>query len=232
MTKRCLAELIQITPLTNSILQLKLKPETYINYKSGQYLNILIGDEPLSFSIANAPLGVHHYELHIRHCGGDPYQQPLFSHLKQYGNCVIEMPFGDCYLDNLAPTKPIIFIAGGTGFAPIKAIIEEMLAHDDPRQMTLFWGARETCDIYQQQLVDQWLGHVERFNVETLIENKKENRLIKEVFKIGKEKLSQAQFVISGPFPLVYSIRDQLVNHGLSAKAMHSDAFAFETYEE
>ncbi len=222
------AELIQINPLTNSILQLKLKPETYIDYKAGQYLQILIENELINYSIANAPLGVPHYELHIRHSGGDPYQQPLFYHLRHHGSCNIQLPYGDCYLDQLAPRKPIIFIAGGTGFAPIKAMIEEMLAHDDPRQIQLYWGARETSDIYHQNLVDQWQAHVEQFHAKTIIDNKKENRLAKEVLKTDKALLFQAQFVISGPFSLVYNIRDQLVEHGLSINDMHSDAFAFE----
>ncbi|WP_367607023.1 NAD(P)H-flavin reductase [Legionella sp. W05-934-2] len=228
MTKQCQAKLIQISPLTNSIIQIKLNPDIFIDYQSGQYLNILLQEEALSFSIANAPLGGHYYELHIRHSGGDPYHQPLFAHLKQHGSCLISLPFGECYLGNLDPQKPIVFIAGGTGFAPIKAMIEEMLAHDDSRQMMLFWGAREACDIYQQQLVCQWQNHVKQFKVKTLLDNKKENLLVKEVLKTNKDFLSQAQFVISGPFPLVYSIRDQLVHHGLSANNMHSDAFAFE----
>lgn len=231
-THTCTAELVQINPLTNSILQLKLKPKTYIDYKAGQYLQIHIEKEAISYSIANAPLGVHYYELHIRHSGGDPYQQPLFSNLKQYGNCVIELPFGNCYLDKLPNDRPIIFIAAGTGFAPIKAMIEEMLAHDDQREMILFWVAREICDIYQQQLVEQWQAHVNNFKVKTLIDNKKESRLANEILKIAPDYLSQSQFVISGPFPLVYAIRDQLVSHGLSTDNMHSDAFAFESLGE
>lgn len=229
MTKQCEAELVQISPLTNSILQVRLKPETFIDYKAGQYLQIIVKDERLSYSIANAPLGVPYYELHIRHSGGDPYQQPLFSHLKQNGSCIIELPFGDCYLKKLAPKKPIIFVARGTGFAPIKAMIEEILAHDDQREIFLYWGAKEVCDIYHQNLVDQWQSHVTRFKVKTLLENKKEICLANEILKIDKDLLFQAQIVISGPFPMVYNIRDQLVQHGLSIDAMHSDAFAFES---
>lgn len=229
MVQQCKAELIEVVPLTNSILKLKLKPSTFIDYQPGQYLNIILDDESLSYSIANAPLGAPHYELHIRHTGDDPYEQPLFSHLKKQGGCQIALPFGECYLGNLDLLKPIIFIAAGTGFAPIKAMIEAILAHNDPRHVTLFWGAKESCDIYQQQLVNQWQSHVDRLTVHTVIDDKRDNALIREVLKLNQKQLSTSQFVISGPFPMVYSARDELVMNGISIESMHADAFAFET---
>ena len=76
------ARVESITPLTDSILQLILKPDVYIDYQAGQYLQIMHENEAFSYSIANAPLGSHQYELHIRHTRDNPYNQPMFAEIR------------------------------------------------------------------------------------------------------------------------------------------------------
>ena len=161
--KTTLAHVVKIAPLTDSIMQLILVPDEYIDYQAGQYLHILLGNEALSYSIANAPLGSHHYELHIRHSRDNPYNHSLFAHIKEYGTVSLRLPFGACSIDQLDKQRPIIFIAGGTGFAPVNAMIEQLLASDDPRPFELFWGARSLSDLYLDEKVGNWQAHVSRF---------------------------------------------------------------------
>ena len=117
--KQTQAHVESINPLTDSILQLILTPHDYIDYQAGQYLQIVSDNEPLSYSIANAPLGSHKYELHIRHSRDNPSNQWLLAEIKRTGSVTIQLPLGACDLSHLHPNKPILFIAGGTGFAPI-----------------------------------------------------------------------------------------------------------------
>lgn len=222
------AHVEQITPLTDSIMQLVLTPEEYVDYHAGQYLQILFGEEAFSYSIANAPLGSHKYELHIRHSTENPYNQRLFAHIKEHGSVTISLPFGECSIERLHPQRPILFIAGGTGFAPVKAMIEQLLSNSDKRPFELFWGARLQNDLYMDEKVSSWQAHVSRFNYFSSLSEESSEPLVSFVLDRHLKDLADWQIVLSGPFDMVYSTRDVLVQHGVSSEHLYSDAFNFE----
>jgi CDP-4-dehydro-6-deoxyglucose reductase len=222
------ARVEQITPLTDSIMQLVLVPEKYVDYYAGQYLQIILGKEAFSYSIANAPLGSHRYELHIRHSQENPYNQRLFAHIKEHGSVTINLPFGDCCIERLDEQRPILFIAGGTGFAPIKAMIEHLLSNGDKRSFELYWGARMQNDLYLDEKISSWQAHVERFNYFSALSEENSDPLVSLILSRHALDLADWQIVISGPFDMVYSIRDTLVEHGVSSEHLFSDAFSFE----
>ncbi len=214
-----------ITPLTDSILQLILKPDVYIDYHAGQYLQIIHHDEAYSYSIANAPLGSHQYELHIRHTRDNPYNQPLFAEIKREGRVMIRLPLGECHVNRLQLDKPILFIAGGTGFAPIKAMIEQLLANGESRAFELFWGARLQNDLYMDGKVLSWQAHVSHFNYFSLLSEHNTMTLVDSVMQHHPHDIGDWQIVIGGPFDMVYSIRDRLVTEGALLQNIFSDAF-------
>ena len=217
-----------ITPLTDSILQLILQPDDYIDYQAGQYLQIISADEAFSYSIANAPLGSHKYELHIRHSRDNPYNQPLLAEIKQKGRVSLRLPKGECHLNRLQPTKPILFIAGGTGFAPIKAMIEQLLAQGEPRAFELFWGARSQSDLYMDEKVTHWQTHVQQFQYFSLRSDTSTATLASLVLDRHTTDLPHWQIVISGPFEMAYDTRDHLLAEGGHPLQLFSDAFDFE----
>lgn len=225
------AKVVEVSPLTDSILKLVLVPDEYIDYQAGQYLQVQLEEEEFSYSIANAPLGSHRYELHIRHSDSNPYNQRLFSHIKEYGEVKIKLPLGDCSINQLNRNKPILFIAGGTGFAPIKSMIEQLLAVSDKRSFELFWGARSQSDLYMNEKVNTWQSHVDRFKYFSLCSTQGDDSLSSMVLTRHKEDIKNWQIVISGPFDMVYSVRDTLVESGASQKDLYSDAFSFENKE-
>lgn len=228
MNKPIIAQVESITPLTDSILQILLKPAKYMDYKPGQYLQVISAAGELSYSIANAPLGSHQYELHIRHNKDNPANQQLLAEIKKNGEVKICVPEGNCHLDKLQDNKPILFIAGGTGFAPIKAMIEQLLATGDTRAFELFWGARSQSDLYMDEKVMQWQAHVEHFRYYSLLSNTSKETLASVILDHHQHDLDQWQIVIAGPFDMVYAIRDILVEHGIAQGQLFSDAFAFE----
>lgn len=222
------AEVERITPLTDSIIELVLAPEHYVDYKAGQYLQIRSGDEFLSYSIANAPLGSHKYELHIRHDQHSLSNQALFSEIKKLGVVSIRLPMGDCHLDKLEPQLPVLFIAGGTGFAPVKAMIEQMLATGDQRSFELYWGARSQSDLYLDDKVRQWAAHVAHFRYFTLLPtHDSKEKLASLVINQHKKNIADYQIVIGGPFDMVFATRDALVDAGALPSRLYSDAFGF-----
>lgn len=220
-----------INPLTDSILQLVLAPDNYIEYLPGQYLQVLSENELLSYSIANAPLGSHKYELHVRHSKDNLANQRLLAEIKEKGCLTLRLPLGACHLDNLASDRPILFIAGGIGFAPIKAMIEQLLASSDQRSFELFWAARSESDLYMDEKVRQWQAHVEHFQYFSLLSNPSKETLVSMILDRHRDDLKNWQIVIGGPFDMVYSIRDILVNAGMPAEQLFSDAFNFEDKE-
>ena len=226
------AEVVQITPLTDSILQLILAPKRYINYKAGQYLQIILGDEALSYSIANAPLGSRKYEIHIRHSLDNPCHQLLLAEIKQFGMLTLKVPLGLCEFSQLDPEKPILFIAAGTGFAPIKAMIEQLLAESDARMFELFWGARSQSDLYMDDMVLHWQAHVSQFLYVSQCSELGKETLSSMILAHHPKDLCDWQMVISGPFEMVYSTRDMLLAHGVARAQLFSDAFAFENAAE
>ena len=222
------AQVERISPLTDSIIELVLAPENYIDYQPGQYLQIRSGDDLLSYSIANAPLGSHKYELHIRHDPKNSSNQALFAEIKQQGAVTIDLPFGDCHLNQLEPAVPIIFIAAGTGFAPVKAMIEQLLAAGDSRPYELYWGARSQSDLYMDDKVSQWAAHVRHFRYFSLLptHNTKE-KLATLVLSQHQQDIVDYQIVIGGPFDMVFASRDELVAAGVSSSRLYSDAFSY-----
>jgi CDP-4-dehydro-6-deoxyglucose reductase len=125
-----------------AIVRLKLPASERLQYLAGQYIDFLLKDgKRRSFSLATPPHDDSLLELHIRHVPGGLFSDPLFTHYKGREILRFEGPLGSFYLREDSD-KPIVFVAGGTGFAPIKAIIEHALHHRIDRQMVLYWGVR------------------------------------------------------------------------------------------
>jgi CDP-4-dehydro-6-deoxyglucose reductase, E3 len=139
-----------------AIVKLKLPVNERLQYLAGQYIDLLLKDgHRRSFSIATPPHADELLELHIRHTPGGFFTDPLFTSYKGREILRFEGPLGTFYLRETTD-KPVIFVAGGTGFAPIKAIIEHMLHHRIPREIVLYWGARAKRDLYMPDVPGRW----------------------------------------------------------------------------
>ncbi|QID16881.1 CDP-6-deoxy-delta-3,4-glucoseen reductase [Nitrogeniibacter mangrovi] len=138
------------------ILKLKLPATEPFAFRAGQYIDFLLpGDRRRSFSIANAPEGADHIELHVRHVPGGLFTDQVFTTMKVRDILRFEGPLGSFFLREDSDA-PIVLLAGGTGFAPIKGVIEHAIARGITRPMTLYWGARDRAGLYQADLAEQW----------------------------------------------------------------------------
>jgi len=139
-----------------AIVRLKLPTNERLQYLPGQYIDFMLKDgHRRSFSIATPPHADALLELHIRHTPGGVFTDPLFTSYRGREILRLEGPLGSFYLRENSD-KPVIFLAGGTGFAPIKAIVEHMLFHRIPRKIVLYWGARAKRDLYLAGLPGAW----------------------------------------------------------------------------
>lgn len=139
------------------VLKIKLPPSENFRFQAGQYLDFLIaGGRRRSFSIASAPEHAGELELHIRRIPGGEFTGQIFDSLKVRDLLRFEGPLGSFYLRE--GDKPIVLIAGGTGFAPIKSIVEHMIAAGIRRPVALYWGARDLSGLYLDALARSWEG--------------------------------------------------------------------------
>ncbi|MBC7698661.1 MAG: CDP-6-deoxy-delta-3,4-glucoseen reductase [Bacteroidia bacterium] len=137
-------------------LFLKLPSSQSLQFKAGQYIEFLLKDgKRRAFSLANPPHIDGLLELHLRLIPGGQFTEYVFNEMPDKATMRIEAPFGSFYLRDDSD-KPIIMVAGGTGFAPIKGIIEHMLHHNMNREITLYWGARSLQDLYMPALPASW----------------------------------------------------------------------------
>ncbi|MDH4233691.1 MAG: CDP-6-deoxy-delta-3,4-glucoseen reductase [Gallionella sp.] len=138
------------------VLQLKLPTNERLQFLAGQYIDILQKDQkPRSFSLANAPHNDEFLELHIRNISGGAFTKHVFNEMKERDILRFKGPLGTFILREDSD-KPVIFVASGTGFAPIKAIIEHALHIGLKRTMHFYWGARKLADLYMLEKARQW----------------------------------------------------------------------------
>lgn len=139
-----------------AVLKLKLPVSERLQFKAGQYIDILMKDgKKRSFSIANAPHDDAFLELHIRHQPGGSFSDYVFSQMKEREIMRFKGPLGSFFLREDSD-KPIIFVASGTGFAPVKGIIEHAIHSGIQREMVFYWGARTKADLYMAELAGGW----------------------------------------------------------------------------
>jgi CDP-4-dehydro-6-deoxyglucose reductase len=137
-------------------LFLKLPSSEQLKFLPGQYIEFLLKDgQRRAFSLANAPQAGGLLELHLRLIPGGQFTHYVFNDMPEKAIMRIEAPFGSFYLREDS-AKPIIMVAGGTGFAPIKAMVEHMIAHNIQREVKLYWGARARQDLYMSDLAEAW----------------------------------------------------------------------------
>ena len=138
------------------VLYLKLPANERLQFFAGQYIDILQKDDkPRSFSLANAPHDDELLELHVRNITGGKFTQHVFHEMKEKDILRIKGPLGSFYLREDS-SKPILFVASGTGFAPTKAIIEHALQLGVQRSMHFYWGVRKQADLYMMAEIEKW----------------------------------------------------------------------------
>lgn len=134
------------------VLRLQLPANQNFQYRAGQFVEFILRDgDRRSYSMANAPTHLGEppsIELHIRHMPGGKFTDHVFGPMKEKDILRMEGPFGSFFLRE-DTDKPMVLLASGTGFAPIKALLQHMQFKGITRPVTLYWGARRLADLYQ-----------------------------------------------------------------------------------
>jgi CDP-4-dehydro-6-deoxyglucose reductase len=213
-------------------LYLKLPEGERLQFLAGQYLNFILPDgSKRAFSIANAPHDDEFIELHIRHVAGGTFTDMLFNDMEEKTILRIEAPLGSYFLREDSD-RPVILMGGGTGFAPIKGILEHALQIGVKRPIHLYWGVRSREDLYLPELPETWVSDHANISYTPVLSEpdpdwEGESGWVHERVVADYPDLSGHDVYMSGPPPMINAGKEAFLAHGLPAENLFSDSFEY-----
>jgi CDP-4-dehydro-6-deoxyglucose reductase len=215
------------------LLALKLPANERLQFLAGQYLEFLLKDGTRrSFSMGNAPYDDELIQLHVRHVPGGQFTDHVFGRMKERDILRFEGPLGVFFLREESP-KPVVLVASGTGFAPIKSLLEDAFHRGLKRPMTLYWGGRRPKDLYLNTLAEKWASEHAAFKYvpvisDALPEDQWQGRtgFVHRAVMEDLPDLSEVQVYACGAPPMVEAAhRDFTAQCGLPEEEFYSDSF-------
>ena len=231
--KQHVARVEKMQRLSHDVMLLRLRSAgAQTHFHAGQYINILLDNgEKRSFSFASAPHAADGIELQVRLIPGGRFTTQVFTAMKEGDALHFEGPLGAFYLREDS-VKPIIFVAGSTGFAPVKSMLEHAFHTGLKRRMILYWGVRSRRDLYHDDLARKWALEHDNFSyIPVLSEPRSEDRwqgrtgLVHEAILADHPDLSAHQIYACGSVQMVEAIQPAFAAHGMGPDDCFSDAF-------
>jgi CDP-4-dehydro-6-deoxyglucose reductase len=214
-------------PLAPDVTGLRLLPargERGLKRLPGQYIDVLLEDgKRRPFSVANGPQADGMIEMHVRHVAGGGFTSWVSHGLESGDHLRVEGPLGT-FVAREDSERPMIFMAGGTGFAPVKAIIEHFIALGTRRSIQCFWGARVASDLYLRSLAERWAGELPNLAFHGVVSEAGDatglrTGLVHEVVL--------ADFYMSGPPAMIDAAHPLLLAAGLPEDRLYYDSFEY-----
>jgi CDP-4-dehydro-6-deoxyglucose reductase, E3 len=215
------------------LIDLALPEGQRITFSAGQYVNIVLPDGARrAFSFANPPqaAGNATIELHVRRVPGGRFTGQVFTTLREGETLELEGPLGRFTLND--SDRPILFVAGATGFAPVKSILEDAFAHGVRRPMQLYWGVRRREDLYLVERVEAWQREHPNFRFVPVLSDLAPDDpwpgrrgLVHEAMLADHPDLAGHEVYACGSVRMVQAAVPDFLAHGLSEQFCFSDAF-------
>ncbi|VAW65632.1 hypothetical protein MNBD_GAMMA10-3037, partial [hydrothermal vent metagenome] len=217
-------------------LQITLDNNERLQYHAGQYIEFILQDgKRRAFSIANAPHKDDLIELHIRHVDGGLFTDFLFQSMPEHSALQIQGPLGSFYLRE-GRKRPLILMGGGTGYGPLKAMIEHIEYVGFNQPVHLFMGVRALRDLYMDEMVKQWISKNSSLTFVPVLSDpmgednwQGDTGFVHQTVAQQFKDLSGFDIYMSGPPPMVNAAVDLFTRQGASKDNMFSDAFEYST---
>lgn len=215
-----------------AVLTLKLPPSEAFRFLPGQYIDIHAkGGKKRSFSLACAPRENGTLELHIRHTPGGEFSEYVWNEMKEREILRFTGPLGSFFLREDSD-RPIILVATGTGFAPIKGMLEHAFARNIQRKIVLYWGTRNLPEMYMRELPQRWQGEHANFTFIPVLSEPLEADgwqgrvgLVHEVVLEDHGSFAPYQVYACGAPVMVEAAHEAFTARGLPHEEFYSDAF-------
>jgi CDP-4-dehydro-6-deoxyglucose reductase len=233
--KRYSARVESLEKLAHDVMQVRLRlPEgAQVAFKAGQFINIILDDgERRAYSFATAPLLSDLIELHIRLVPGGRFTGHVFNAMRAGDSVHFEGPLGAAVMRD--GKKPMIFVAGATGFAPVKSMLEFAFQAGFKRKLLLYWGVRQRRDLYLAELPEQWQREHANFRFIPVLSDpapeddwRGRTGLVHAAILADFPDLSGYEIYACGSIKMVEVARPAFIAHGLAEDACFSDAFGY-----
>lgn len=219
-----------VIQLNDQIYRIRVIPEDIklLDFKGGQYIILHMPDgKRVPLSIASSPEEKGFLELHIRLVKEYSLADEMIQLFKSTDNVEIEGVFGSCYLKD--SQRNLVIIAGGTGFSPMKSLIESAFSNNCQRQIALYLGAQYMSDLYHHALINQWQTENGNFSYIPVISGDDEiwegaTGFPHEIaIEQGGASLTEKDFYVSGSEAMVMAVYRALTDKGVDALQIHSD---------
>ena len=223
--------------LAPDVTGLHLQPaagEARLQWLPGQYLDVLLDEERRRpFSIANGPQADGMIELHVRHVAGGGFTSHVADGLAVGDTLRIEGPLGT-FVAREDSERPMIFVAGGTGIAPVQAILEHFLELGTRRAMALYWGVRHAADLYLLPRIEGWLRRAPQLRFQAVLSEPAagdpaalRTGPVHEAVLADHPDLAAHDVYMSGPPAMIDSARHRFVAAGLPEERLYFDSFDY-----
>jgi len=220
-----------IEKLTAFVYKILLSPEKKVDFLPGQYLNFVMSEEDKRpFSIASAPQS-ELIELQIGAFGEDSYAMQVIDKIKSSATVQVEMAFGQAQLREESQ-RPLLLVAGGTGFSYIKSIFEYLVNTQSQRQVIVYWGLREPQACYEIDKTTKTIGLLQNGSFHPVVESPDEQwqgktGMVHQVVMNDIEELGNYDIYLAGRFDMIGAVRDDFIDKGANTEHMFADAFAY-----
>jgi len=205
-------------------------------YRPGQYLDVMLSEgRRRSFSIASAPGDGRLIELHVRRASSSGFTGRLFDGMPVGTLLRIEGPLGQFWLRTGSPRPPLM-VGGGTGYAPLRAMLRQLVATGDRRPLTLYWGARSAADLYEHHRLLELERERAGFVYCPVLSEPQAGEaapwagrrgLVHEAVLADHQDLSGFDVYASGPPAMIEAIRRDFLRHGLPREQLFFDSFDY-----
>lgn len=228
--KKVNCKTFDIAQLNDQIYRVRIEPieGDLFDFRGGQYLILNMPDgKSVPLSIASAPEEKSFIELHLRLVAGHSLAEEMVQLFKTADSFSIEGAFGDCYLNE--SDRKLVIIAGGTGFSPMKSLIESAFIQKTSRDIALYLGAQMVSDLYQNELIEQWQVNNKQFEYTPVISGNDQQWSGETGFphepaiKDHLESLDANDYYISGSEPMVMAVYQALLDNGVNKNNIFSD---------
>lgn len=215
-------------------LVLQLPADAVVEFRPGQYLNILFDDgRARSFSMANADALSGRIELHVREVEGGRFTQACLPNLQPGDELQLDVPLGVFYWRE-RDWRPMVMVATGTGIAPIKAILESLLDKDDCPPVSLYWGMNRPEDLYLAPEIAAWADRLCEFRFVPVLSHADEcwsgaRGYVQEQVCRDLPDLSEHAVYLCGSPVMIEQAQAMFKEHGADERFMYADAFNFQS---
>lgn len=212
------------------LIVLEAPEDKPFRYQAGQYLFIDMADnDSRPYSIASSLTDGRWLHLHIKDIPGNDFTGQVLERLQNSSDITVRLAAGKCTIDRSSGTRPLLFIAGGTGFANSHSIIQSLLQSDDSRPIHLYWGANATDEFYLQEKLELWTKEHDNFSYSPVINSDSEKHwrgktgLVHEAVFADIAKLADFDIYLSGSSAMVFHIYQKLKAKDVPSDQIYSD---------